>query len=82
MILSEIVLLYPIDLVKVRYQVYDKTGNAYTSLKDAFKTIIRDEGFTGLYQVRLASRNASSFTGIGAIDNCICSLMGWLLLFL
>jgi hypothetical protein len=52
-----IVLLYPIDLVKVRYQVYDRSGNAYTSLKDAFRTIIREEGFSGLYQVRLSSRN-------------------------
>ena len=52
-----IVLLYPIDLVKVRYQVYDRSGNAYTSLKDAFRTIIREEGFSGLYQVRMRFRN-------------------------
>ncbi len=44
-------ILYPIDLVKVRYQVYDKSGSAYTSLRQAFSTIIREEGWRGLYQV-------------------------------
>lgn len=47
----QLVILYPIDLVKVRYQVYDKSGNAYKSLREAFQIIIREEGFTGLYQV-------------------------------
>eukprot|EP00603_Paraphysomonas_imperforata_P002152 CAMPEP_0114425246 /NCGR_PEP_ID=MMETSP0103-20121206/7132_1 /TAXON_ID=37642 ORGANISM="Paraphysomonas imperforata, Strain PA2" /NCGR_SAMPLE_ID=MMETSP0103 /ASSEMBLY_ACC=CAM_ASM_000201 /LENGTH=283 /DNA_ID=CAMNT_0001594067 /DNA_START=113 /DNA_END=966 /DNA_ORIENTATION=- len=42
-------LLYPIDLVKVRYQVYDKTGNAYRSLYGAFKTIVHEEGVRGLF---------------------------------
>lgn len=42
--------LYPIDLVKVRYQVYDKSGNAYRSLYGAFETIVKDEGVRGLFQ--------------------------------
>jgi hypothetical protein len=45
------VILYPIDLIKVRYQVYDKTGNAYQSLRAAFRIILQEEGLKGLYQV-------------------------------
>ena len=44
-------ILYPIDLVKVRYQVYDKKGRAYGSLLSAFTTIAKTEGIQGLYQV-------------------------------
>lgn len=46
-------ILYPIDLVKVRYQVYDKSGRAYRSLASAFTTIFKQEGLSGLYQVCL-----------------------------
>lgn len=42
--------LYPIDLVKVRYQVYDKSGSAYRSLAGAFRTIVKEEGVRGLFQ--------------------------------
>jgi hypothetical protein len=38
-------------VVKVRYQVYDKSGKAYTSLLSAFSTIVRNEGFQGLLKV-------------------------------
>jgi hypothetical protein len=55
---SYIAILYPIDLVKVRYQVYDKSGSrAYQSLASAFTTIFKQEGFTGLYQVMLPKSN-------------------------
>lgn len=44
-------ILYPLDLVKVRYQVYDKSGRAYRSIISAFSTIVKTEGIHGLYQV-------------------------------
>jgi solute carrier family 25 (mitochondrial folate transporter), member 32 len=38
-------------LIKVRYQVYDKSGSsAYRSLHSAFQTIVRREGVRGLFQ--------------------------------
>jgi hypothetical protein len=49
--LFELAILHPIDVVKVRYQVYDKSGKAYTSLLSAFSTIVRNEGFQGLLKV-------------------------------
>ncbi|CBJ48450.1 folate transporter [Ectocarpus siliculosus] len=42
--------LYPLDLVKTRYQVYDKGPSPYKSLGTAFRTIIREEGARALYQ--------------------------------
>ena len=42
--------VHPIDLIKVRYQVYDKSGNAYRSLFSAFRTIVKEEGTRGLFQ--------------------------------
>jgi hypothetical protein len=33
----------------VRYQVYDKSGNAYLSLRSAFHTIVSEEGVRGLF---------------------------------
>jgi solute carrier family 25 (mitochondrial folate transporter), member 32 len=43
-------LLYPLDLVKTRYQVYDKGVSPYASLRTAFRTIVLQEGWGGLYQ--------------------------------
>lgn len=42
--------LYPLDLIKVRYQVHEGIGSAYTSLSAAFRTIHAREGLAGLYQ--------------------------------
>eukprot|EP00752_Nemacystus_decipiens_P005250 g4764.t1 len=42
--------LYPLDLVKTRYQVYDKGPSPYKSLITAFRTIAKDEGTRALYQ--------------------------------
>ncbi|CAM9614093.1 unnamed protein product [Discosporangium mesarthrocarpum] len=42
--------LYPLDLVKTRYQVYDKGASPYGSLTTAFRAIIKDEGWPALYQ--------------------------------
>lgn len=82
-----LVLLYPIDLVKVRYQVYDKSGNAYTSLTQAFRTIVQQEGFSGLYQVYFFVDLFSISLiiidlGFNSINNCISFIMGWLFLLL
>jgi solute carrier family 25 folate transporter 32 len=41
---------FPLDLVKVRYQVHDQAGNAYRSLFSAVHTIVRKESFMGLYK--------------------------------
>jgi hypothetical protein len=46
------VALYPLDLVKVRMQVFDGAGSRYSSLATAFRTIVATEGFTALYKVR------------------------------
>eukprot|EP00968_Pinguiococcus_pyrenoidosus_P004676 scaffold302_cov247-Pinguiococcus_pyrenoidosus.AAC.2 len=40
---------HPLDLIKVRYQVYASRNLAYKSLLDAFVTIAREEGVRGLY---------------------------------
>lgn len=46
--------LYPLDVVKVRFQVADGRASAtalrYTSLRDAFSTITRTESWRGLYK--------------------------------
>ena len=43
-------ILYPLQLIKTRMQVTNSSITAYSSLSDAFRTIIRNEGFLGLYQ--------------------------------
>ena len=44
-------ILQPLDLVKVRLQVQDGRGaNEYKGLLDGMKSIIRKDGFTGLYR--------------------------------
>ena len=42
--------LYPLDLIKVRYQVHEGAGSAYASISSAFSTIVSKEGIHGLYQ--------------------------------
>ncbi|CAM9230838.1 unnamed protein product [Chrysoparadoxa australica] len=42
--------VYPMDLVKTRYQVFDQGKSAYASLITAFRTIIKTEGPRALYQ--------------------------------
>lgn len=44
------VFLYPLDLIKVRYQVAN-VGSAYSSVVSALTNILRTEGFIALYQV-------------------------------
>lgn len=60
-------LLYPIDLVKVRYQVYDKSGNAYRSITGAFQTIVREEGVRGLFNGLAPATLASAISWGGYI---------------
>ncbi|GLE10731.1 hypothetical protein PINS_up022971 [Pythium insidiosum] len=43
-------LLYPLDLVKVRYQVHEKSAKAYQSLSHAFRTIVAEEGMRSLFR--------------------------------
>lgn len=43
-------LLYPLDLVKVRYQVHEKSARAYNSLGHAFRTIVKEEGTRSLFR--------------------------------
>ncbi|EDO28458.1 predicted protein, partial [Nematostella vectensis] len=50
---SATMVLHPLDLVKIRLQVNDGSGRgpAYKGLIDATRSIIRTDGFKGLYQV-------------------------------
>lgn len=43
-------LLYPLDLVKVRYQVHERSAKAYQSLGHAFRTIVAEEGIWALFR--------------------------------
>ncbi|CEG49840.1 mitochondrial folate transporter [Plasmopara halstedii] len=43
-------LLYPLDLVKVRYQVHEKSAHAYRSLGHAFRSIVAEEGIFALFR--------------------------------
>uniref|UniRef100_M4BIU2 Uncharacterized protein n=1 Tax=Hyaloperonospora arabidopsidis (strain Emoy2) TaxID=559515 RepID=M4BIU2_HYAAE len=43
------VLLYPLDLVKVRYQVHEKSTHAYRSLGHAFRSIVAEESLRALF---------------------------------
>ncbi|RGB30753.1 mitochondrial carrier domain-containing protein [Rhizophagus diaphanus] len=49
---SEILVMYPLDVVKTRFQlqVSGAGGEAYTSIMDCFKKIIKNEGFSRLYR--------------------------------
>ncbi|CAI5741005.1 unnamed protein product [Peronospora destructor] len=44
------VMLYPLDLVKVRYQVHEKSAHAYRSLGHAFRSIMAAEGVHALFR--------------------------------
>ncbi|KAG7394545.1 hypothetical protein PHYBOEH_005037 [Phytophthora boehmeriae] len=44
------VLLYPLDLVKVRYQVHERSAHAYRSLGHAFRSIVAEEGVRALFR--------------------------------
>ncbi|KAF4319839.1 hypothetical protein BBO99_00004924 [Phytophthora kernoviae] len=44
------VMLYPLDLVKVRYQVHEKSAHAYRSLGHAFRSIVAEEGVRALFR--------------------------------
>lgn len=43
-------LLYPLDLVKVRYQVHDKSARRYRSLAHGFRSIVAEEGTRALFR--------------------------------
>ncbi|KAI9226822.1 MAG: mitochondrial carrier domain-containing protein [Piptocephalis tieghemiana] len=50
---SEILVMYPLDVVKTRFQLQVGKGSgdlAYTSISDCFKKIIKNEGFGTLYR--------------------------------
>ncbi|KAF8981907.1 hypothetical protein BGZ52_002395 [Haplosporangium bisporale] len=49
---SEIVTMYPLDVVKTRFQLQVGTGGAdhYNSMGDCIKKIIKNEGFGTLYR--------------------------------
>ncbi|CAG8448500.1 6655_t:CDS:2 [Ambispora gerdemannii] len=48
---SEILVLYPLDVVKTRFQLQvTGVGEHYTSVLDCFKKIIKSEGFGRLYR--------------------------------
>lgn len=51
--ISEILCMYPLDVVKTRIQLQTSapgTPGAYTSMLDAFRKIIKNEGFSRLYR--------------------------------
>eukprot|EP01041_Mallomonas_annulata_P007169 gene7169-14599_t len=43
-------ILHPLDLIKVRYQVYESKGSPYKNVVSAFRTVVQHEGYHGLYQ--------------------------------
>jgi solute carrier family 25 2-oxodicarboxylate transporter 21 len=50
---SEILVMYPLDVVKTRFQLQVGSGaggEAYTSIMDCFKKIVKNEGFSRLYR--------------------------------
>ncbi|KAG9295441.1 hypothetical protein G9A89_013470 [Geosiphon pyriformis] len=48
---SEILIMYPLDVVKTRFQLQvTGVGESYTSILDCFKKIIKNEGFGRLYR--------------------------------
>ncbi|CAG8610959.1 5863_t:CDS:2 [Funneliformis caledonium] len=50
---SEILVMYPLDVVKTRFQLQVGSGageEVYTSVLDCFKKIIKNEGFSRLYR--------------------------------
>ncbi|KAI9296830.1 mitochondrial carrier [Neoconidiobolus thromboides FSU 785] len=48
---SEILVMYPLDVVKTRFQLQVKgAADNYTSIADCFRKIIKNEGFSKLYR--------------------------------
>lgn len=48
---SEILIMYPLDVVKTRFQLQSgQSGQHYSSVFDCFKRIIKEEGFGRLYR--------------------------------
>ncbi|KAI9220469.1 mitochondrial carrier domain-containing protein [Blastocladiella britannica] len=49
---TELALMYPLDVVKTRFQLQVGTGGAdgYTSIADCFRKIVKQEGFSRLYR--------------------------------
>lgn len=43
-------LLYPLDLVKVRYQVHEQSARRYRTIGNAFRTIVAEEGVRSLFR--------------------------------
>ncbi|GAB9474475.1 hypothetical protein Gpo141_00011598 [Globisporangium polare] len=43
-------LLYPLDLVKVRYQVHEQSARRYRTIGHAFRTIVAEEGVRSLFR--------------------------------
>ncbi len=43
-------LLFPLDLIKVHFQVYDYAGKPYSSIMHGLRTIAHQEGVRGLYK--------------------------------
>jgi hypothetical protein len=42
--------LYPLELIKTRMQVIDTKDHVYRHFIQSFRTVVRNEGFRGLYQ--------------------------------
>lgn len=43
-------LLFPLDLIKTHYQVYDHVGRPYASVLQGLRTVVGQEGYRGLYK--------------------------------
>jgi solute carrier family 25 folate transporter 32 len=69
--LTSTIVLHPLDLLKVRFAVADgqsEVKKSYKNISNAFSTIVREEGFKGLYK--------------GVIPNCLGAGTAWGLYFL
>jgi solute carrier family 25 folate transporter 32 len=69
--LTSTLVLHPLDLLKIRFAVSDGRSEVkrnYKSISSAFSTIVREEGFKGLYK--------------GVTPNCLGTSAAWGLYFL
>ena len=48
--LTSTTLLFPLDLIKTHYQVYDKQGKPFKSIYQGLYIIVENEGVKGLYR--------------------------------